>query len=121
MTDGSRRPDPSPISDRPADASQTHRPPTDGQPNTETMRDTSSTEKDAPDNATTDHADHDSHDLVTFWLREVEDTTVEETCAWCDFETVTVGINKDQLHTLWLCDECATDIDMVSMHYGGQL
>jgi len=48
MTDRSRRPDPSPISDGAADASQAHCPPTDGQPKPETMRDTSSTEKTAP-------------------------------------------------------------------------
>jgi hypothetical protein len=48
MSDDSRRPDPSPISDDAADASQAYRPPTDGQPNPETMRDTSSTEKTAP-------------------------------------------------------------------------
>jgi hypothetical protein len=48
MSDDSRRPDPSPISDDAADASQAYCPPTDGQPNPETMRDTSSTEKTAP-------------------------------------------------------------------------
>lgn len=48
MSDDSRRPDPSPISDDAADASQAYCPPTDGQPKPETMRDTSSTEKTAP-------------------------------------------------------------------------
>lgn len=120
MTDECRRPDPSPISDDAADASQAYRPPTDGQAKPETMEDTSSEEKDAPDNATADHDDHDSHSLVEFALRQA-DTSVEETCAWCDFETVEVGIVKNRLHTLWLCDECATDIDMFSLYYGGEL
>lgn len=120
MSDDSRRPDPSPISDDAADASQAHCPQDDGQPNTETMRDNDSTDKDAPDNATDDHDDHDSHNLVEFALRQA-DASVEETCAWCEFNAVEVGIVKNRLHTLWLCDECATDIDMISTYYGGQL
>jgi len=48
MSDDSRRPDPSPISDDAADASQAYRPPTDGRPNTETMQDRTSEDKTAP-------------------------------------------------------------------------
>jgi len=65
MSDECCRPDPSPISDDATGASQAHRPPTDGQAKPETMKDRTSEEKDAPDNATADHDDYDSHGLVT--------------------------------------------------------
>lgn len=60
--------------------------------------------------------DHD-YGMVQIGLIEVEEQPDNE-CAWCEFDTVSVGVVKDGMDVLWLCDTCETDIEMYAMNGG---